>query len=121
MRLDSRVMADGSTQPFTIPADRVFVITGIGVRASSLPQPTNIAVIRYGLLSRTSTALNVLLEDQLFTGALASDPAKTTAVSNVVIKAGTELCVFVICGNACPSFELSPAAAYLYGYLAKDQ
>lgn len=117
--IDTQILPNGTTQPFTIPAGQVLVVTGFdwsAYRCPALAAPGTVDV--YMFLGATG---RVVFNDTAVIGAgtpptsSCSTGGKASVVPNLIVKPGVELCA----GFDNQTFGGAPAI--VHGFLTKDK
>ncbi len=115
--VDRRIMADGSNVAFSIPADKVLVVTGISYSVNPSPMDFVLVGLSHGLTGWGvfgTSATAGTLGPPLFPTTFASGSA---AVPNAIFKAGSQ-----VCADFSNGILPSPIGTMLvHGFLAKDR
>lgn len=117
--IDTQIMPDGTTQPFTIPQGRVLVVTGLDWSASRCPPlsaPGTVGVYVFlGATGRVAFNDYATIGAGTSPGSSCSTGGKASVVPNLVVKPGTELCA----GYDNTTFGGAPGI--VHGFLADDE
>jgi hypothetical protein len=117
--IDTQILPDGTTQPFTIPSKKVLVVTGIDWSASRCPALSAPGTVEMYVFLGVNG--RVAFNDAAVIGAgtpptsSCSTGGKASVVPNLVVRPGVELCA----GYDNQTFGGAPAI--VHGFLAKDK
>ena len=115
--IDRRTLADGSTGPFTIPAGKVLVLTGVEWFSTGTGTGRSVLLT---VLHRTPLGAQTLFTSHaLSTPAGAGYAGEQSAIPRVVVKPGVPLCVTQYIDNE-PDGGSLPGAVILHGFLTDD-
>ena len=115
--IDRRTLADGSTGPFTVPAGKVLVLTGIEWSSAGTGTGRSVVVT---VLHRTPLGAQTLfMSHALSTPTGTGHAGAQSAIPHVVVKPGVPLCVTQYIDSQ-PAGGSLPGAVILHGFLADD-
>ena len=115
--VDRRALADGSTGPFTVPAGKVLVLTGVEWFSAGTGPGRSVVLT---VLHRTPLGAQALfMSHALSTPAGVGYAGEQSAIPRVVVKPGVPLCVTERIDNQ-PAAGSLPGAVILHGFLTDD-
>jgi hypothetical protein len=115
--IDRRTLADGSAGPFTVPAGKVLVLTGVEWSSSGTGTGRSVVVT---VLHRTALGAQTLfMSHALSTPTGAGYAGTQSAIPHVVVKPGVPLCVTQYIDSQ-PAGGSPPGAVILHGFLTDD-
>jgi hypothetical protein len=112
---NTRVMPDGTSQPFTIPAGQVLVLTGVEWFDSKVGLGKS--VLQEVVLRRAGGPVVVYRSHSVSSVTDAGHAGQQSLIPKVVVSGGVPLCNAEYVDNQ-PKL---PGPATLYGFLTKDQ
>ena len=115
--IDRRTLADGSTGPFTVPAGKVLVLTGVEWFSTETGTGRSVLLT---VLHRTPLGAQALFTSHaLSTPTGAGYAGAQSTIPRVVVKPGVPLCVTQHIDNQ-PAGGSLPGSVILHGFLTDD-